>query len=190
MSTRLVTVLLLLMVCLSSLNAQVAASAQPVKQGSHMIAVLPFVGDQSVTPEQLNFITGKFAGELISTGAFTVLDRGKMDFILKEQGFQQTGVCNSSECKVQIGQLLGVDFLVAGNMVKFGPEYAFRLEYIDVSTGQLVKSVDISRKGDLYEVYKEICHEGAMKLAQNVQGTSASQLTQTAMPKLESKRPA
>ena len=66
----------------------------------------PFVGDKSVTAEQLNFITGKFAGELMNTQVFHMLDRGQMDYILKEQGFQQTGTCNSSECQVQMGQLL------------------------------------------------------------------------------------
>ena len=72
------------------------------------IAVLTFKGDNIVTPEQLAFITTKFASELISSGAFTVLDRNRMDAILAEQGFQQSGTCNSTDCNVQVGQLLGV----------------------------------------------------------------------------------
>ena len=138
------------------------------------IAVLPFLGDATVTPEQLNFITGKFVSELIATDAFMVLDRGKMDFILKEQGFQQSGVCNNSECKVQVGQLLGVDNLVLGNMVKFGPEYAFRIEYIDVSSGQIMKTVELAKEGNLYQVYKSVCSEGAQKLVEAVFGPKAA----------------
>jgi TolB-like protein len=134
------------------------------------IAVIPFVGDSNVTPEQLSFITGKFAAELLKTGAFTVLDRGKMDFLLREQGFQQSGACNSSECKVQMGQLLGVDNIVAGNIVKFGPEYAFHIEFIDVTSGQIVNTVEISKSGDLFQVYKSICSQGANKLVEAVLG--------------------
>jgi hypothetical protein len=134
------------------------------------IAVIPFVGDKNMTPEQLNFITGKFSGELLATKAFTLLDRGKMDFILKEQGFQQSGACNSSECQVQMGQLLGVDNIVAGNIVKFGPEYAFRIDYIDVASGQIVQTVEVSKEGDLYQVYKFICSQGAQKLVNAVFG--------------------
>ena len=144
-----------------------------VKKGSPTVAVLPFIGDKTVTPEQLNFITGQFTSELISTGKFTVLDRGKMDFILKEQGFQQTGACNNSECKVQVGQLLGVDNLVAGNMVKFGSKYAFRLEYIDVRTGQMLKTVEFSKEGDLSEVYEAVCSEAARKLSEAVYKTES-----------------
>jgi len=129
------------------------------------VAVMDFTGDNTVSADQLKFMTGKFMGELIATNQFTVLDRGKMDYILKEQGFQQSGACNSSECKVQMGQLLGVDYLVAGNLVKFGPEYAFHIEYIDVATGQVRKTVELTQKGDLYEVYKELCSEGARRLA-------------------------
>ena len=161
-----ISLLLVMAVCAQAQGAVAPAA----KKGPPTIAVLPFVGDATVTPEQLNFITGKFVSELISINAFTVLDRGKMDFILKEQGFQQSGACNSSGCKVQVGQLLGVDNLVSGNMVKFGPEYAFRIEYIDVGSGQIVKTVELTKEGDLYKVYKVVCSEGAQKLAEAIFG--------------------
>jgi len=131
----------------------------------HRIAVMPFRGDKSVTPEQLDFITGNFTSELIEIGGFTVLDRNNMDVILREQGFQQSGACNSSECQVEIGQLLGVDYLVNGNMVKFGPEFAFRLEYLDVSTGQVKYTVKYAKEGQLHKVYKVACQELAKGLA-------------------------
>lgn len=149
------------------------------------IAVIPFSGDKTVSPEQLSFITSKFTGELISTKEFTVLDRGKMDYILKEQGFQSSGVCNSSECSVEMGQLLGVDHLVAGNLVRFGSEYALHLEFIDVAKGQILYTVDLEKRGDLEDVYKELCNSGAKKLIELVkkpvveQGTLSD--TKTAM---------
>lgn len=138
------------------------------------VAVLPFVGDKTVSPEQLAFITGKFSGELIATNAFTVIDRNKMNFILQEQGFQTSGACSDSECKVQMGQLLGVDYLVTGNMVKFGPEYAFRIEYIDVGTGRIVKTVELSKEGELYQVYKAVCVDAAQQLAKAVRGPAST----------------
>jgi TolB-like protein len=134
------------------------------------IAVLAFKGDQTVTPEQLEFITGKFAAELVATKQFTVLERGRMDFILQEQGFQQTGACNTSECQVQIGQLLGVDQMVAGNLVRFGTRYAFRAEYIDVGTGQILYTVEHAETGALEDVYENLCKVAAQKLAMAVSG--------------------
>jgi hypothetical protein len=136
------------------------------------IAVSPFAGDKTVSIEQLNFITGKFAAELIATKAFRVLDRGKMEFILKEQGFQQTGACSSSECQVQMGQLLGVDNIISGNLVRFGRKYAFRVDYIDVATGQVVYSAEQTESGELEDVYESLCRGAAHKLVLEVKGIS------------------
>jgi TolB-like protein len=135
------------------------------------IAVIPFAGDENVTPQQLNFLSGKFAGELIATNAFRVLDRGKMEFILKEQGFQQTGACNSSECQVQMGQLLGVDNIVAGNLVRFGRKYAFRADYIDVGSGQVLFTAEVSESGELEDVYELLCQGAAKNLAKKFRST-------------------
>lgn len=129
------------------------------------VAVIPFAGDNTVSKDQLDFITSKLSGELIATKAFKILDRGKMDFILQEQGFQQTGACNTSECKVQMGQLLGVDKLVAGKMVRFGSSYAMHLELIDVGSGEIEKTVDVKEVGELEEVYEPLCQDAAGKLA-------------------------
>lgn len=143
------------------------------------IAVIPFVGDKNVTTEQLNFLTGKFAGELIQTKVFRVLDRGKMDFVLKEQGFTQSGLCSSSECQVQIGQLLGVDVIVAGNLVRFGKKYAFRADYIDVTSGQVLFTAEYSESGDLEDIYERLCQVAAKDLAQKYRSGK------TAEPKIE-----
>ena len=58
-------------------------------------------------------LTGKLCSELLSSGKFTLVERERMDAILKEQGFQTTG-CSSNECVVQIGHILNVQNMVAG----------------------------------------------------------------------------
>jgi len=128
------------------------------------VAVLDFTGDQTVNTDQLKFLTNKFISELVSTDKYSVLNRERMGDILKEQGFQQSGACNSSECHVQMGQLLGVDYLVSGNIVRFGNEYAFHIEYVNVSTGRIEKSFDLTQEGELEEVYKDLCKDAAQKL--------------------------
>lgn len=150
--------------CLTILGLGLATADQALPQ----VAVIPFTGDNTVTSDQLSFITAKFTGELIATNRFVVLDRGKMDYILQEQGFQQTGVCNTSECKVQIGQMLGVENMVSGKLVRFGNSYAMHLDFIDVGTGQIAKTADVEEKGDLEDVYKPLCYNGANKLVQLV----------------------
>lgn len=141
------------------------------------IAVLAFTGDKTVSSEQLQFITGKFSAYLVESETFTVLDRSRMDDILKEQGFQQSGACNNSECRVQVGQLLGVDNLVAGSLVRFGNEYAFRIEYLDVSSGRIIKTIEFEKTGELQDVYKEACRFGADQLSRWVRGEKPKEST-------------
>jgi len=146
------------------LSLSLFAFAQENTSHKPNIAVIDFTGDQTVSLEQLSFISGTLALELVNTKQFVVLDRNRMEFILKEQGFQQSGACNSQECRVQVGQLLGVDDLVSGTLVKFGPSYMMRLDYLDVLTGQIIQSVNIQREGDLYKIVNDMCHEGGLKL--------------------------
>jgi TolB-like protein len=141
------------------------------------IAVLNFSGDATVTPEQLAFITGEFASELTRSEAFTVLERSRMKDILQEQNFQQSEICNSSECKLQMGQMLGVDNLVVGSMVRFGPNYAFRVEYLDVATGVILKTVSFEKTGELHQVYRTACQEGASALGRFANGLPDSVTT-------------
>lgn len=167
----------------------IAFAQTPAKSN---VAVMPFSGDNSVSADQLEFITSKFTGEVIRTNAFTVLDRGKMEFILKEQGFQQSGACNSSDCQMQIGQLLGVDHLISGKLVRFGGTYALHLEFINVGTGEIARTVDVEEKGDLEDVYKNICAHAAKGLQSEVldqtqAGVEPKQVPADALPRMESK---
>ena len=161
-----------------------AAWAQPNSPRKPNVAVLPFQGGKSVEPEQLNFMTGSFTSALIRSGAFTVLDRSRMDVILKEQGFQQSGACTNSQCQVQMGQLLGVDGIVTGNLVQFGGEYAFHLDFVDVNSGQIVRGIDLSEKGALEDVYKIFCEKGAQAMSQK-ENSQTNAMT-GAVPHIES----
>ena len=134
------------------------------------IAVLDFTGDKSVSLEQRQFLSGKFADELIASNRFVVLDRSQIETMLQEQGFQQSGACSATDCRVQMGQLLGVDKLISGSMVRFGEELAFRIEYLDVATGRVVTSVGFEEKGTLEAVYKQACVHGARLLIGKVFG--------------------
>ena len=141
------------------------STSSVIKSVQPNVAVIDFTGDTTVSADQLKFIAGTFIADLIGTQKFAVLDRGKMNFILNEQGFEQSGACNTSTCKMKMGQLLGVEYLIAGSLVRFGHEYAFSLEYVNVGSGQIEKTVQLAQKGELEGVYKDLCMQAARKLA-------------------------
>ncbi len=66
---------------------------------------------ETVPAPELRILSDRLRVELVNTGEFQVLERERMDLILREQGFQQSG-CVATECAVEIGQLLGTEKMI------------------------------------------------------------------------------
>ena len=111
------------------------------------IAVLEFEGD-GVSQSETRTLTNRLRDEIFNTGIYIVLERGKMDEVLKEQGFQQTG-CVTSECAVEVGNMLGVQQMIGGSIGKVGNIYTVSARVIDVGTGKLLKSANYDHIGDI-----------------------------------------
>ena len=137
-------------------------------QPKPQVAIISFVGDKSSTPEQLDAITERFQTEVSATNQFVILNRNQIDLILKEQGFQQSGTCSSSECQVKVGQLLGVDKLITGKFVTFGGIYSINIGYMNVETGVIEHSISFEVQGTLVNVLTSGCKEGADRLVAKV----------------------
>jgi len=111
------------------------------------IAVLDFDGD-GVSQSETRTLTNRLRDEMFKTGAYIVLERGKMDEVLKEQGFQQTG-CVTSECAVEVGNMLGVQQMIGGSIGKVGTVYTVSARIFDVQTGKILKSANYDHIGDI-----------------------------------------
>jgi len=105
------------------------------------IAVLDLEPRGGLSVEEVLSVSDRLRGELIATGRYTVLERGQMNAILQEQGFQQTGACSEASCIVEVGQLLAVHKMVGGSIGKVGKAYSINLKIIDVATGKIERQV-------------------------------------------------
>jgi hypothetical protein len=105
------------------------------------MAVLDLDPRGGLSPDELLSISDRLRGELINTGKYTIIERGQMDAILKEQGFQQSGACSEATCIVEVGQLLAVHKMVGGSIGKVGKAYSINLKIIDVATGKIERQV-------------------------------------------------
>lgn len=99
------------------------------------IAVLELEG-AGISKTDLIGLSNRLRSELFKTGKFTVLERSRMDEILKEQGFQLSG-CTNTDCAVEIGKLIGVSKIILGNVDKVGTIYTVDIRIVDVSTGKI-----------------------------------------------------
>jgi curli biogenesis system outer membrane secretion channel CsgG len=61
--------------------------------------------------------------ELVNDGTFRVIERKKLDTVLAEQDFAHSDRADPSAAKLaKIGKVLGVRFIIAGSITKFGGE--------------------------------------------------------------------
>ena len=119
----------------------------------------------SISVAEAVTLTNRLRVELFRTGRFMVLERAKMQEILEEQGFQETG-CTTEECLVEVGQLLNMQQMVSGSVSKFGEVYTIELRIFDVATGVIVKAAVEDVTGSLSDVLTSGIQNAVVRLIQ------------------------
>lgn len=117
-----------------------------------------------IPKNEAQFLSDRLRTELFETGVFQVVEREKMNAILNEQGFQQTG-CTSVECAIEIGQLLNVGVMVAGSIGKIEEIYSLSLRMINVETGAILRTATRDHEGKLSDVLTEVIPEISIEIA-------------------------
>lgn len=144
------------------LLAALAVSAQEAKKP--MVAILPF-SSRVLDASAIDGLVSAMGSELINTGAFRVMERSQMDGILKEQGFQQSGACDGSDCAVEVGRILSVDQMVLGTIAKVGSTYTLTARLVSVRTGEILRSVTRNSKADADAILTDVLPQVAGDLA-------------------------
>ena len=119
------------------------------------VAITDFIA-KGLAEGEPTTLTDAFRSYLINTGRFRVMERGQMDAILQEQGFQQSGACTDQACMVEMGQLLGVDNILAGSVGKVGATYSINVRLVSVKTGEIIRSANRFHKGEIDGLLTEV----------------------------------
>jgi len=143
--------ILLFSVCLVS-----AAPKQPVETvippaPAPTVAVNNFEA-RGISPDEAATLTDVFRTRLMKTEKYQVMERGQMEAILKEQAFQQSGICTDQECIVEMGQILGIEQIIAGSLGKVGNAYSINVRIISVESGKIINSVSHSYTGPIEDL--------------------------------------
>jgi hypothetical protein len=94
---------------------------------------------EGVSLSEARLISDRLRADLFRTDKFIVLEREKVNDILTEQGFQQSG-CTTNECAMEIGKLIGVQKIVAGYIGKLGNLFTMNVRFIDVEKGEVTRT--------------------------------------------------
>lgn len=116
-------------------------------QSVEPVAVLDFTA-RGVSENETGTLTDRLRLDLVRTGKVTVVERGQMEMILVEQNYGLAG-CTSDECAVEVGQLLGVKWMIAGTIGKVGRTFSVDVRIIDVESGMIINPYSISYKGEI-----------------------------------------
>ena len=160
-----ISVFLALNLLLSPLTASLAVAQSPARASVAVMDMEP----KGVPENEVSALSDRLRTELFRTGAFDVMERGKMQDVLKEQGFQQSGACNTDACAVEIGQLIGVQKIIGGSLGKVGKTYTVNLRMIDVKTGRIERSVTEDYTGEIDKLLTSVMRNVSYTLSQSVQ---------------------
>ncbi|MFW5813192.1 MAG: CsgG/HfaB family protein [Fibrobacterota bacterium] len=118
-----------------------------------------------ITEAEAASLTDLLQTHLSNSDEFEVMERSEVDKVLKEQGFQQAGLCSETSCAMQMGQLLGVRYIVIGNVGLVGRTYTVNARLTDVATGRIVRNVTELHKGSIDGLVTDVMPVVARKLA-------------------------
>ncbi len=161
------TAVLICLLLLAAMALSAVALAQEQKRAS--VAILE-LEPKGVPEVEVSALSDRLRSELLNTGSFDVMERGKMQEILREQGFQQSGACNTDACAVEVGQLIGVEKMIAGSLGKVGRTYTVNLRLISVKTGRIERSVTRDYAGEIDKLLTTEMKQVAQILAASASG--------------------
>lgn len=111
------------------------------------VAILDFEG-RGVSTQEVQTLSERMRTEIGNTNAVRLIERKAVDKIMEEQGFQQTG-CTTDECASEVGQLLGVQYMISGAIGLMGKTYTIDAKMFSVETGVTIQTKSVSLKGDI-----------------------------------------
>lgn len=115
------------------------------------IAILP-LDAKGIDQNLADIVSDAMISELNKQESFNALERSKMNEILSEQGFQESGSCDTENCQVQMGQLLGIDEMITGSIGKFDGSYIINVRRINLGSGKIEGSSTQSVEGGISEL--------------------------------------
>jgi len=115
------------------------------------IAVIDFKAD-GVSKKTARQVTELIRNHMVDTGRFKVVERSRINIILREQGLQQSGTTDDDSA-IQVGKLLSASRILIGSVISIGKSIIITGRVVNVKLGVAEFSQDqkVKRKKDLYE---------------------------------------
>lgn len=125
---------------LSALAELLIKNYETKAAGKVTLAVFPFSCEEKLRKQRVGFAVSELMSHrFVAAPDFTVVERGEIGKVLGEQKIQSSGVTDSATA-VKLGQLLGANALLMGNMNKVDGLYQVNARLVNVETGEVITS--------------------------------------------------
>ena len=136
------------------------------------VAILDFEG-QDISIQEVQTLTERMRTEIGNTNAVRLIERKAIESIMAEQGLAQSG-CVTDECAAQVGQLLGVQFMINGSIGKIGDSFTIDVKMFSVETGATERSAVTT--GDIFLEDLKVSIYGGIPYNEEFTGTAQQNL--------------
>jgi len=131
------------------------------------IAVSTFNATGGISSDEAQIVTELFIAELVSTGRVSVVDRSSFDLILAEMKFQESDWV-SRDRTAQLGQAIGAEAIIRGQLMKMGDNIYWTATMVDVNTAQILSSArdQIGNINQIFNRLPDFCQQIISNLPQ------------------------
>ncbi len=110
----------------------------------------------SITPDQALMVADELRGELLKYSGIKVVDRTEMRAKLEEFALLGSGLCDDTECTVQVGKLISAEKMIAGNVYLDESSFIIQARIIDVTTSQIERYARVTLEESRFSLGKAI----------------------------------
>ena len=101
-----------------------------------LLQPLTVKGSTACNAMEISIVRGELRKALIWQSGSQVVTRLDVDAMLKEQGFQQSGMVNDAQRK-KVGDMTGAQYICVSTITKYGTQLYIEAYLVDVETGQM-----------------------------------------------------
>ena len=139
--------------------------AKRKKESEITIAVFDFENN-GLKNQEVRILSTRLESELVKLGKYNVVERSKIDEILKEQKFQISGCVE--ECMIEVGKMLGAKQIILGSVGKLEDLHTITVKLVDVTSGELVRTSNFDSYDGLGKILTIGLRDIAFELAKEV----------------------
>jgi TolB-like protein len=156
-----ITLLVLLLFCTAARSAD-AEEVEPEveyffsEREVLTIGVMEFASKGGITQDKADVIADVIAEEIGRMGDVRVISKSEIHSVLNLEKQKRLAGCTSDECFAKISSVLGMGWMVIGNISRLGTSFILNLKLIDVRNTIVAGRVTLRVKGDEDDLLDEL----------------------------------